>query len=194
MLNIILFGPPGSGKGTQASKLKEAFQLIHISTGDLLRGEIQKQSPLGIKAKNFMDNGILVPDEVIIGMISSVIDENQEAKGIICDGFPRTIAQAEALDNLLDAKASKISGLVELEVSEQELTERLLDRGKTSGRSDDQDIDTIKKRIVEYKDKTAPVAEYYDAKGSYFSVDGMGDIDEIFERLAKVFGDFSEEE
>jgi len=194
MLNIILFGPPGSGKGTQASKLKESFQLIHISTGDLLRGEIQKKSPLGLKAKNFMDNGVLVPDEVIIGMIGSVIDENKDAKGIICDGFPRTIAQAEALDHLLKVKQTYVAGLVELEVSEQELTNRLLERGKTSGRSDDQDINTIQKRIVEYKEKTAPVAEYYQAKDSYVAVDGMGSVDDIFDRLKTVFEDLSTED
>lgn len=194
MLNIILFGPPGSGKGTQATKLKEEFNLIHISTGDLLRSEIAKESPLGMEAKNFMDNGLLVPDEVIIGMISSVIDENEDSNGIICDGFPRTIAQAEALDNLLEVKESRIAGLVELEVSEEELIGRLLERGKTSGRSDDQDLDTIKKRVVEYREKTAPVAEYYQAHDKYVGVDGMGTIDDIFGRLSKVFQTLSGEE
>jgi len=191
MLNVILFGPPGSGKGTQATKLKEEFNLIHISTGDLLRAEISKESPLGLEAKNFMDNGLLVPDEVIIGMISSVIDDNQDSQGIICDGFPRTVAQAIALDNLLDIKDSGIAGLVELQVSEGELTERLLERGKTSGRTDDQDLDTIKKRIVEYREKTAPVAEHYKNDDKYIAVDGMGSIDDIFQRLSSVFQSFS---
>ncbi|MBX2844922.1 MAG: adenylate kinase [Saprospiraceae bacterium] len=187
MLNVILFGPPGSGKGTQATKLKEHFNLIHISTGDLLRGEIKNETPLGVEAQNFMDKGLLVPDEIIIGMISSKIDENQDSNGIICDGFPRTVAQAEALDNLLDVKSSKIAGLVALEVGEEELKTRLLERGKTSGRSDDTDLATIERRIVEYKEKTAPVANYYKADDKYVSVAGEGSIDEIFENLKQVF-------
>ena len=187
MLNVILFGPPGSGKGTQATKLKEHFNLIHISTGDLLRGEIKNETPLGVEAQNFMDKGLLVPDEIIIGMISSKIDENQDSNGIICDGFPRTVAQAEALDNLLEVKSSKIAGLVALEVGEEELKSRLLERGKTSGRSDDTDLATIERRIVEYKEKTAPVANYYKADDKYVAVAGEGSIDEIFENLKQVF-------
>ena len=187
MLNVILFGPPGSGKGTQATKLKEHFNLIHISTGDLLRGEIKNETPLGVEAQNFMDKGLLVPDEIIIGMISSKIDENQDSNGIICDGFPRTVAQAEALDNLLEVKSSKIAGLVALEVGEEELKTRLLERGKTSGRSDDTDLATIERRIVEYKEKTAPVANYYKADDKYVAVAGEGSIDEIFENLKQVF-------
>lgn len=187
MLNVILFGPPGSGKGTQAKQLKEEFNLIHISTGDLLRSEIANESPLGLEAKNFMNKGLLVPDEIIIGMISSQIDAHQDTNGIICDGFPRTTAQAEALDDLLDVKDSQIAGLVELEVSEEELTNRLLERGKTSGRADDQNMATIKNRIEVYKEETAPVADYYRNKNKYVSVDGEGDIDEIFDRLKAVF-------
>lgn len=187
MLNIILFGPPGSGKGTQASRLKEEFNLIHISTGDLLRGEISNETPLGLEAKSFMDKGLLVPDEVIIGMISSQIDAHDDAAGIICDGFPRTTAQAEALDKLLEIKETQVAGLVELVVGDEELTSRLLERGKTSGRSDDQDIETIQKRIQVYKNDTAPVADHYRTKGKYVAVEGEGSIDEIFDRLSNVF-------
>lgn len=193
MLNIILFGPPGSGKGTQASKLKEEFNLIHISTGDLLRGEISKETPLGLEAKSLMDKGLLVPDEVIIGMISSQIDAHEDANGIICDGFPRTTAQAEALDKLLEIKSTKVAGLVELVVGDEELTSRLLERGKTSGRSDDQDIATIQRRIQVYKNDTAPVADHYRTKGKYIAVEGEGTIDEIFDRLSKVFQSLDEE-
>lgn len=191
MLNVILFGPPGSGKGTQAAKLKEEFNLIHISTGDLLRGEIKNETPLGLEAKNFMDKGLLVPDEVIIGMISSQIDDHEEAGGIICDGFPRTIDQAEALDNLLEVKDSQIAGLVELVVGEEELTNRLLERGKISGRSDDQDMSTIKKRISVYRNETAPVADFYQKQNKYIAVEGEGSIDDIFDRLKSVFVDLN---
>ena len=192
MLNVILFGPPGSGKGTQAKQLKEKFNLIHISTGDLLRGEIENESPLGLEAKNFMDKGLLVPDEVIIGMISSQIDAHEDANGIICDGFPRTTAQAEALDNLLEVKDAAIAGLVELSVSEEELTSRLLERGKTSGRTDDQDMETIQKRIRVYKEETAPVAEFYEQQDKYVEVNGEGKIEDIFERLSAVIEGFTE--
>lgn len=192
MLNVILFGPPGSGKGTQAKQLKEKFNLIHISTGDLLRGEIENESPLGLEAKNFMDKGLLVPDEVIIGMISSQIDAHEDANGIICDGFPRTTAQAEALDNLLEVKDAAIAGLVELSVSEEELTSRLLERGKTSGRTDDQDMETIQKRIRVYKEETAPVAEFYEQQDKYVEVNGEGKIEDIFERLSAVIERFTE--
>lgn len=190
MLNVILFGPPGSGKGTQAQHLKEKFNLIHISTGDLLRNEIANKTKLGLKAKNYMDNGQLVPDEVIIGMIRSLIDAHKDTNGIICDGFPRTTAQAQALDTLLQDKQEEIAGLVELSVSEQELISRLLERGKTSGRMDDQNMETIKKRIQVYKEETAPVAEYYKDQDKYVSVHGEGKIDEIFDRLTDVFERF----
>ncbi len=194
MFNIILFGPPGSGKGTQATKLKDEFNLIHISTGDLLRGEIQKGSPLGLEAKNFMDQGLLVPDEVIIGMISSVIDDNQDANGIICDGFPRTIAQAQALDDLLEVKESNIAALVELVVGDSELVNRLLERGKSSGRSDDQDVETIQKRIQVYKNETAPVADFYKEQNKYIEVAGEGSIDDIFDRLTECLKTIQEEQ
>ena len=183
MINIILFGPPGSGKGTQAEKLIEKYNLVHISTGDLLRKELAEESPLGLEAKTFMDAGRLVPDEVVIGMISKKIDENENAGGFIFDGFPRTIAQAEALDKLMDAKDFSITCVLSLQVSEQELVKRLLNRGKTSGRSDDQDEATIRSRFDEYKKKTAPVAEYFDRQNKLNEIEGEGTIDEIFESL-----------
>src|SRR6186997_986742 len=161
MFNLILFGPPGSGKGTQSEKLIAKYGLKHLSTGDLLRNEINRQTPLGLEAKNFMDKGQLVPDEVVIGMISSALDNNPGAKGFLFDGFPRTPAQAQALDNLLDLKKTGIAVMLALEVTEEELVKRLLKRGETSGRSDDNNETVIKARITEYNNKTAPVADYY---------------------------------
>ncbi len=159
MFNLILFGPPGSGKGTQSEKLISKYGLKHLSTGDLLRSEISRQTPLGMEAKNFMDKGQLVPDEVVIGMISSALDENAEAKGFLFDGFPRTSAQAEALDNLLELKKTNIAVMLALDVSEDELVKRLLKRGETSGRSDDSNEQVIRARIVEYRTKTEAVAD-----------------------------------
>jgi len=187
MLNIILFGPPGSGKGTQADKLKEKYNLLHISTGDLLRSEIGNKTALGLEAKNFMDKGMLVPDEVVIGMISSKLDDNPHVAGFIFDGFPRTIAQAEALDKLLHFNNAPISGLVAVTVSDGELTKRLINRGKTSGRQDDQSVDVVKNRIEVYKNETAPVADYYKTQNKYVEVEGEGSIDDIFNRLSAEF-------
>src|SRR6218665_2399426 len=161
MFNLILFGPPGSGKGTQSEKLITQYGLKHLSTGDLLRSEINRQTPLGMEAKNFMDKGQLVPDEVVIGMISSALDDNPEATGFLFDGFPRTSAQAEALDKLLDLKKTSIAVMLALDVSEEELVKRLLKRGETSGRSDDTNEQVVRARITEYKTKTAAVADYY---------------------------------
>ncbi len=183
MVNIILFGPPGSGKGTQAEKLIDKYKLVHISTGDLLRAEIAANSTLGQEAKSFMDAGKLVPDEVVIGMISKKLDENTTAGGFIFDGFPRTIAQAEALDKLLNAKKYPITRVLSLQVSEPELIKRLLNRGKTSGRSDDQDESTVRNRLDEYRKKTFPVADYYDKQHKLSNIAGEGSIDEIFSRL-----------
>ena len=157
MFNLILFGPPGSGKGTQSANIVRNYGLNHISTGDLLRDEVERQTPLGVEARKYMDQGLLVPDEVVIGMISSRIDESPEARGFIFDGFPRTRAQAEALDKLLEFKNTQIHLMLSLEVPEDELMRRLIGRGATSGRSDDNE-ETIKKRINEYHLKTAPVA------------------------------------
>jgi adenylate kinase len=185
MFNLILFGPPGSGKGTQSEKLIAKYGLKHLSTGDLLRNEISRQTPLGKEAQNFMDKGQLVPDEVVIGMISSALDENPAAKGFLFDGFPRTAAQAEALDKLLDLKEAPIAAMLALEVSEEELIKRLLKRGQTSGRSDDNNENVIRARILEYRNKTEKVADYYKKFEKVVMVKGEGSVDEIFDRLCK---------
>lgn len=185
MFNLILFGPPGSGKGTQSEKLISKYGLKHLSTGDLLRSEIAGQTPLGLEAKNFMDKGQLVPDEVVIGMISSALDANPEAAGFLFDGFPRTEAQAEALDKLLKLKKTGIHLMLALEVSEEELVSRLLNRGKTSGRSDDNNETVIRARIAEYHKKTSAVADYYKKFDKVKQVKGEGSIDEIFAALCK---------
>lgn len=183
MLNIVLFGPPGAGKGTQSEKLIEKYHLVHLSTGDILRAEIANQTQLGLEAKKFMDQGQLVPDEVVIGMIGVKLDQNKEARGFIFDGFPRTTAQAGALDKLLTGKGTSISGMLALEVEKQELVKRLLNRGKDSGRADDQNEEIIENRIAEYNKKTAPVIDYYAAQSKFHSIKGIGEIDEIFNSL-----------
>ncbi len=185
MLNIVLFGPPGAGKGTQSEYLIEHYGLVHLATGDLLRSEIEKGSELGRKAKDIMDRGELVPDEVVIGMIRSRIEENPNAKGFIFDGFPRTKEQAEALDELLQEKGTGITLMLALDVDEEELLQRLLKRGAESGRSDDQDETTIRNRIREYEKKTAPLKEYYQEQGKFRSIEGVGSIDEIFGRITE---------
>jgi adenylate kinase len=183
MLNIVLFGPPGAGKGTQAEFLIQRFGLIHLSTGDLLRREIAGSTPLGMEAKSFMDKGELVPDAVVIGMIKNMLLANKEAKGFIFDGFPRTVAQAEALDELLNENGTPVSGMLSLEVEKEELISRLQNRGITSGRQDDQDVAVIENRISVYHEKTAPLKNYYTSQNKYFSINGMGSIDEIASRL-----------
>ncbi len=183
MFNIILFGPPGSGKGTQSEKLIEKYGLIHLATGNLLREEIANKTRLGLEAKQYMDNGQLVPDSVVIGMIRSALTQNPAAKGFLFDGFPRTVAQAEALDELLSENNAEINVVLALEVDEEELIARLLNRGKTSGRSDDVNEEVIKARIVEYETKTAPVAEYYGKFDKVVRVKGVGDINAIFNAL-----------
>lgn len=184
MFNLVLFGPPGSGKGTQSTNIIEAYKLHHISTGDLLRDEVSRQTPLGVEAKKYMDQGLLVPDEVVIGMISSKIDEQPEARGFVFDGFPRTKAQAEALDKLLEFKNTQIHLVLSLEVPEQELVRRLVSRGETSGRSDDNE-EVITKRIKEYFSKTEPVAGYYHTLGKLERIKGDGNIDGTFKLLSK---------
>jgi len=184
MFNLVLFGPPGSGKGTQSEKIVERFGLIHLSTGNLLRQEISDQTPLGLAAKNFMDKGQLVPNEVVIGMIDSCVEKHHDAKGFLFDGFPRTIAQAEALDNLLALKKTAISRVIALDVIEEELINRLVKRGETSGRSDDTNEEVIRKRFLVYKNETEPVAEYYKQQGKMETIQGVGTIDEIFEVLS----------
>jgi adenylate kinase len=183
MLNIVLFGPPGAGKGTQAANIIEKYGLVHLSTGDILRGELAAQSELGLEAKKYMDKGELVPDAVVIGMIGRKLDQNVSAKGFIFDGFPRTTAQAIALDELLTTKKTSISGMLALEVEKEELVKRLLGRGKVSGRADDQDITVIENRINVYNRETAPVIDYYSSKGKFKSIQGMGSIEDIFDRL-----------
>jgi len=183
MFNIILFGPPGSGKGTQSEKLIAAYGLKHLSTGDLLRSEIAKQTALGLEAKSIMDRGQLVPDAVVVGMISSALDSNPQAKGFLFDGFPRTVAQSEALDKLLNLKNTEIGVVLALEVSGEELVHRLLNRGLTSGRSDDTNESVIRARITEYQDKTSVVADYYSRFNKVVKVKGEGTVHEIFGSL-----------
>ena len=186
MLNIILFGPPGSGKGTQAKMLVDHYDLVHISTGDLFRHEMKNETPLGLEAKGYMSRGDLVPDSVTIGMLRNAVDANPHAEGFIFDGFPRTIPQAEALDDLLMERDQEISVLLALSVPEDEIVKRILLRGKSSGRPDDNDPLVIKNRIQVYEEETARVFDYYASLGISQTVNGLGSIEEIFERLCHV--------
>ena len=183
MLNIVLFGAPGAGKGTQAAMLASRLSLIHLSTGDILRREISAGSRLGKMAQEYTDKGEFVPDNVVIDIIRSQIEQNTDAKGFIFDGFPRTIEQAEALDRMMDNCALKISALLALEVETEELVKRLQIRGKTSGRTDDCSLDVIRNRIDVYNRKTKPLIDYYSAQNKYRPINGMGDVAEIFDRL-----------
>jgi len=185
MLNLVLFGPPGAGKGTQSEKLIETYQLVHLSTGDILRAELAAGTDLGKEAKKFMEKGELVPDSVIIGMVSAKLDKNKDAKGFIFDGFPRTTAQAEALDKVLITKNISITCMLALEVAHDELVKRLTNRGLSSGRADDQDINVIENRIKVYNRDTTPLIDYYRAQNKFIGIDGMGSIDDIFARLQK---------
>lgn len=183
MFNFILFGPPGSGKGTQSEKLVSQYGLKHLSTGDLLRNEIGNQTPLGLEAKNYMDSGQLVPDEVVIGMIRTALEANRHVNGFLFDGFPRTELQARALDTLLEQYLTDINIVLALEVSEEELVKRLLNRGLTSKRTDDMREETITARIAEYHKKTSAVADYYNQFGKVVYVKGEGSVDDIFQLL-----------
>lgn len=187
-LNIVLFGPPGAGKGTQSEFLIQKYGLVHLSTGDLLRAEIKAETPLGLEAQEMMDQGELVPDHVVIGMIRNKIEANNQAPGFIFDGFPRTKAQAEALDEMLNSKSEPITAMLALEVPEAELIKRLLKRGETSGRPDDRDETVISNRIAEYEKKTAPLKDYYSGQGKYKGIEGVGTIEEITARLVKAIG------
>ncbi len=191
MTNIILFGPPGSGKGTQATFLKEKYNLVHISTGDVFRYNIKNETDLGNLAKSFMAKGKLVPDEITIDMLSNELDKNSDANGFIFDGFPRTEAQAEALGHLMDDKDTQINAMVALEVDDEILVERLLERGKTSGRPDDADENIIRNRIKVYYDETAILKDYYQKLDKFYGVDGVGSIADITERLSEVIDKIS---
>lgn len=190
-VNLILFGPPGSGKGTQAKKLESTFGLIQISTGDLFRFELGNNTPLGQKARSYMDKGQLVPDEVTIGMLKNKIVQYPDANGFIFDGFPRTTPQADALRDLLDSMGQKVTALIALEVPDEELISRLLERGKTSGRADDAKEEVIRNRLDVYKKETAPVYSYYNQRGLAQTISGVGTIEEINQRLNNLISSFS---
>ncbi len=183
MLNLILFGPPGSGKGTQAAKLEKTYGLIHISTGDLFRSEIESGTDLGKQAHEYMSRGELVPDEVTIGMLRNKMLAHREAQGFIFDGFPRTVPQAEALDQMLSDMNQQIDALIMLEVPEEEIVHRILLRGMDSNRSDDCDENVIRTRFQVYQSKTAPIYNYYDERGKAYKISGLGSIDDIFSCL-----------
>ena len=186
MLNLILFGPPGAGKGTQSDKIIEKYHLTHLSTGDLFRKHISEGTELGKLAQKYTDEGNLVPDQVVIDMVDQKIQDTPDTNGFIFDGFPRTVKQAEALDELMNKNNSPISGMVCLEVPDQELKNRILKRGKTSGRADDQDIAKIENRIQVYKNETLPVANHYQNQEKYFNIHGVGGIHDIFNKITEV--------
>ncbi len=185
MLNLIIFGAPGSGKGTQSELLIKKYNFGHVSTGDLLRAEIKNETKLGLEAKSFIDAGQLVPDAVVIGMIDSWLNAGNGSKGVIFDGFPRTIAQADALAELLAKRNSKINAVLDLQVDEEELIKRLINRGKESGRSDD-NLETITKRLETYHNQTSPLADYYKEKGLHHAIKGIGTVEEINSRISEV--------
>lgn len=191
MINLILFGPPGSGKGTQAAKLVEQFELLHISTGDLFRYEMGNDTPLGQEAKSYIQKGELVPDSVTVGMLRNKVEANPDVNGYIFDGFPRTTPQAEALNALLKEKGQEVTQLIMLDVEDKELITRLLERGKTSGRADDNDESIIRNRLDVYKKETTPVFDFYAEKGKSTKINGLGTIDEITERLTTQIGQYA---
>lgn len=186
MINLVLFGKPGAGKGTQAEFLKSHYQLVHISTGDVFRYNIKNQTELGKLAQSYMDQGDLVPDQVTIDMLEAEVEKNPQAKGFIFDGFPRTETQAQSLDAFLAKKEMEVSGTIALEADDDELVARLLKRGETSGRSDDQDEEKIRNRFDEYNQKTAPLRAFYSAQDKFHSINGIGSIEAITQRLMSV--------
>lgn len=191
MINLVLFGAPGAGKGTQAIRLQEKYNLVHISTGDVFRYNIKNQTALGKEAKSYIDEGQLVPDEVTINMLHSEVEKNSDAQGFIFDGFPRTTAQAEDLENLLKSKGAQVDAMLALEVEDEILVERLLERGKISGRKDDANEEIIRKRLKVYYEQTDVVKDFYTAQNKFHSIDGVGSIDEITERLSAVIDPFT---
>ncbi|SFI92719.1 adenylate kinase [Myroides guanonis] len=186
MISIVLFGKPGAGKGTQAAFLKEKYNLKHISTGDVFRFNLQNDTALGKEAKVYIDKGELVPDEITINMLKDEVEKNMDAAGFLFDGFPRTIKQAEELETLLTSKGLKLTATIALEADDEVLVKRILERGKTSGRSDDQDEDKIRNRYEEYNEKTAPLIDYYKNKGNYYAINGIGSIQDITARLSTI--------
>lgn len=185
MLNIVLFGPPGAGKGTQAEKLQEHYGILHLSTGEAIREEMRQGTELGKLAEKQMEGGRLASDELVLGIIEKYLEEHKDAPGVIFDGFPRTLPQAEAFDKMLTKIGESVTVMLALEVPEEVIVERILNRGKTSGRADDQSVETIRNRVAVYEKQTAVVADYYKAQGKYQAVDGVGTIDEIFGRLSQ---------
>lgn len=185
MLNIVIFGAPGSGKGTQSARIVEKYGVSHISTGDVLRAEIKKGSELGKVAKGYIDQGQLLPDALIIDILASVLDSTQDSRGVIFDGFPRTIPQAEALKKMLSERGQDVSVMLDLDVPEDELIDRLIKRGQESGRADD-NLETIKKRLTVYSEQTSPLKDFYKAEGKYQHINGVGSMDAIFDEIASV--------
>lgn len=190
MLNLVLFGPPGAGKGTQSEKLIQKYGLTHLSTGDLFRKHLGEGTDLGKLARKYMDAGHLVPDQVVISMVEDKINTSTESKGFIFDGFPRTTAQAEALDKMLENNKMSISGMIALDVPSEILKERIKERGKTSNRADDQDEEKINTRIKVYLDETLPVAKYYENQGKFKNINGVGEIKEIFQEISEVIDSY----
>ena len=186
MKHILLFGPPGAGKGTQAQLLVDKYKFKHLSTGDMLRDEIKRETPIGLEAKKIMDNGQLVPDEIVAEMVRLRVKNMGDNIGIIFDGFPRTVAQASKLDEILNDENQEISMMVAIDVNDEEIVKRILERGKISQRSDDQDVSTIQNRIDTYNRQTSILADYYKAQNKFKSIDGIGEIDSIFEEICKL--------
>ena len=186
-MNIVLFGPPGSGKGTQATKLRDKYALLHVSTGDIFRAHLKNETPLGTEVKGYLDSGQLVPDELTIRILEDYVDTNlkPQHKGIIFDGFPRTIPQAEALDHMLLKKRMPVKKVLALNVDDDEVTKRIINRGKSSGRTDDTDETTVRKRLQVYKDQTSPLQGFYEEQGKFTALDGEGTIDDVFEALCE---------